>query len=88
MGRSQCIINPAAASFSAATVQDVLDMIYVLFLLAWRMVFGKKIYSLAITNYKNRARPISISKYGIVVNVSPGTVNMVHGSTFSGCPDQ
>ena len=40
------------SAFSAATVQAVLDMIYVLFLLAWRVVFGKQNYSLTITMYK------------------------------------
>ena len=80
IGRSRCSIDPAAA-FSATIVQAVSDMIYVLFSLAWRLVFVKQNHSLTITSYKHRTRPISISKYGIVINVSPGTLDMVHGLT-------
>ena len=69
------------SAFSAATVQAVLYMICVLFLLAWPEVFGKQNYSLTITSYINRTREIPISEYGIVVNVSDGKVNMVNYST-------
>ena len=43
----------------------------------WRVVSVKQNYSLTITTYKNRTRLISISKYGIVVNVSPGRLDML-----------
>ena len=69
------------SAFSAATVQAISDMIYILFLLAWYVVFGKQNYLLTLTTYKNWTRPISISENGIVVNVTPGTLDMVHGST-------
>ena len=68
-------------AFSAATVQAVSDMIYILFSIVWRIVFGKQNYSLTIIRYKNFTRLIPISKYGTVVNVSLGTLDMVHDST-------
>ena len=67
------------SAFSTATVQAVSDMIYVSFLLACCVVFGKQNYSLTITKYKNQTRLISIDEYGIVVDVSPGMLDMIHG---------
>ena len=65
------------SAFFASTVQAVLDMIYVFFLLPMARGFGQINYLLNITSYKNQTHPSIISKYGIVVNVSPGRLDML-----------
>ena len=70
------------SAFFASTVQAVSDTIfYVLFLLAVAHGFWQNNYLLTINRYKNQTRQIIISKYGILVYVFPGILDMVRDST-------
>ena len=57
-------------------VHNVSDMIYALFLLAWRVVLGKYIDTLAFTVYKTYLRPAGTSESRLVNTVSQYTLIM------------